>query len=650
MKKNYLFALALAAPVVMQAQTSVFSANFDSGMPSNAVIVDEDGAKPNFLLEDYFKGVDGSPWIVTSTVMREGKNAVSSPVAMAASYLENDAPANDYLFFKSITLPAGKNITLSWDALSQDPQFLDSYDVYVYEGDDVTVGHVSTLTPFVTINNEDGATTDAAGLFNNWHQRMADLSAMAGKTVTIAFHQRTPSGLALLIDNINIVASELEPLGAPLAEAIKCSYDNATGKTTIRWSAVSGADGYQVNIYTRGQLPNSERTYKAQDLATTNKGIQATFEAGKQYYIQVRATRGEEKSPYCTEVPIIMEINDSVFPAPESMLAMNIDLDKVYYLQASPVALASSYRFNCYAVKKYNQAGNYTIFEEGFDGSTTGTMENPVPVGMTMAQVDDVTRYPGFSGNVLGLVEGGVAIINRFKDFNWSYLDLPTMTLGKEGNGKFTFTVDVKSKSGDEVVANLYRNVAHNKVELLETVSELMTADQETVTLDFTKGEANAFVSLEVHTAAETAVVDNIRVQRELAAGDTVQLLHHRFNVQNPMLNVPMAQVDTVGVDHLNFTAQGVAIHRGVVYTAESPMSSTPTAAVTDLLTDVNRPTILYTAEGVTMHFDQEVALQVYTLTGQVLLNSRGRDFSFDLPQGSVAVAVAEGKAYKLMH
>lgn len=143
----------------------------------------------------------------------------SSPecVAISTSDYQPTGVADDWMISSPIDLPA--NAELSWFALSDDPGFLESYEVRYSTG--------GTSPADFTAN---AALASIAGESASWTQRAVDLDALGlgGQSIRIAFRNVSNNQFLLLVDSIEIAV--------PLLFA-----DGFEAGVVGAWSAAAGA-------------------------------------------------------------------------------------------------------------------------------------------------------------------------------------------------------------------------------------------------------------------------------------------------------------------------------------------------------------------------------------------------------------------------
>ncbi|MDR1847140.1 MAG: choice-of-anchor J domain-containing protein [Bacteroidales bacterium] len=183
MKKFIFSVLAIGLMVGASAQTTVFSENFDSGIPSTWTMVDADG--------------DGLNWATHSS----GRNSTSC--ASSASWDYNTQLAltpDNWLISPQIAIPSGQN-TLVWYSDAQDDSWPeDKYSVYV-SATGSTPADFTATTPVFTEVLQAG----------DWTIHTVDLSAYAGQSIYVAFrHYDCTDMFVMKIDDISITNGALE--------------------------------------------------------------------------------------------------------------------------------------------------------------------------------------------------------------------------------------------------------------------------------------------------------------------------------------------------------------------------------------------------------------------------------------------------------
>lgn len=166
----------------VQSQISLLSTDFESGIPVEYTIVDNDGLSPHSDVSEYTDA-----WI--STLDPEDN---TNDVAGSTSYFDPAGTASRWLIAPQLTLGSYGNF-ISWNAKSHDASFPDDYLVMVSTTD-------ASLTSF----------TDTIGYiieeYAEWTNRSVDLSAEGynDQSIYIAFVNITEDGFKLYLDSINV--------------------------------------------------------------------------------------------------------------------------------------------------------------------------------------------------------------------------------------------------------------------------------------------------------------------------------------------------------------------------------------------------------------------------------------------------------------
>lgn len=190
MKKQLLFAgLFLGALLSTNAQTTVWSDNFDDLDITDWTLVDDDG--------------DTFNWSAVQ-IQDNGGNPVGTPVMRSQSWVNGTpltpdnwaiSPAVDLTSYTS-----SDQITLSWKAMAIDADFdAENYAVYVGTSTDIAV-LVNSTTTF----------TEVLTGINTLTERTLDISDFVGETVYVAFrHFDVTDEFTMEIDDVAVTAGVL---------------------------------------------------------------------------------------------------------------------------------------------------------------------------------------------------------------------------------------------------------------------------------------------------------------------------------------------------------------------------------------------------------------------------------------------------------
>lgn len=224
MSKKILTLAALA--LILNANAQLFNSGFENnnGTP----------------LSSYTKiNVDGNPvasWAPVPEFSNEAwiqfYDGYDNKIAFSTSSYDPAGTSNDWLITPSITIPATGNPTLYWKAKSYDFEFMDSYDIKISE----TTNEMASFTTVSSVEDEQPY---------EFNSRTLDLSNYRGKTIYIAFVNKTNNGYFLALDDLYVSNSG------------NCMMPNlsgfsATNKSdnsfTANWSATSGINNYDIGL------------------------------------------------------------------------------------------------------------------------------------------------------------------------------------------------------------------------------------------------------------------------------------------------------------------------------------------------------------------------------------------------------------------
>lgn len=179
--KFTLFTVFLVITVFGNTQTDIFVTDFQSGIPVNYSVVDNDGYTPDSQVSQFTNA-----WIAVV----DPENALDT-VAASTSFFNPTGKADRWLITPAITLGAFGNY-IEWNAKSQDASFPDDYVVLLSTTDTQLSSFTDTIGNVMQENFE-------------WVNRQANLSAQGynNQTVYIAFVNNTDDGFVLYIDDIH---------------------------------------------------------------------------------------------------------------------------------------------------------------------------------------------------------------------------------------------------------------------------------------------------------------------------------------------------------------------------------------------------------------------------------------------------------------
>lgn len=227
LKRITLFALAFVGCMAMNAQSTLFSEDFNgvnaapvASLPSGWSLYDEDGLTP--VTTNQVAGLVDEAWVVINYT-GSGKMATST------SDYQGGGQADDWMVSPQITLPSGSNPNLFFNVAIYNPNLDDDYEVLVS-----TTGN--TPSDFTDAPVFTETTITGSGK----QQRSVSLASYVGEDVYIAFRNVASTANNLYVDDIlvkDLLTTDLEAI------SINITPFTASGNTDVMGTvANNGAD------------------------------------------------------------------------------------------------------------------------------------------------------------------------------------------------------------------------------------------------------------------------------------------------------------------------------------------------------------------------------------------------------------------------
>lgn len=186
MKRVIVFASLIISSLAF-GQVSILEENFDgTEIPSSWKVINQDGFTVANDVQEYTEA-----WII-----KEDPFDATNGTASSTSYFSPSNRASRWLVTPQITLGAESNY-ISWQGMSFDPSFPDSYKVLVSTSGNDIADFTDTL---VLVINETP----------EWNKHTELLDDYAGQSIYLAFVNNTYDGFKLFLDSIYI--REQDPL------------------------------------------------------------------------------------------------------------------------------------------------------------------------------------------------------------------------------------------------------------------------------------------------------------------------------------------------------------------------------------------------------------------------------------------------------
>jgi len=243
--------------------------DFSAGMPSGFTLINGDGGTPAAQVS----------YITDAWVALTVDTVTMNMAAISTSYYSPTAGADDWMITSALSIPAGTKYQLSWDALAVDPAYSDGYEVLLS-----TTG--TNASDFTTVLYSTPAEANA------WTNRTADLSAYAGQTVYIAFHNNSFDMFLLMVDNITVEEMPSTDAGinfvyAPIGGCNLSATEQVRAR--IKNYGANPISGFQVGYSINGSAvtENVSSTINSGDTMTYTFNTPADLSAAGTYNVSV---------------------------------------------------------------------------------------------------------------------------------------------------------------------------------------------------------------------------------------------------------------------------------------------------------------------------------------------------------------------------
>lgn len=204
--KTLFLLISLCWFTISFGQVPLVYETFDSGIPVDWTIIDNDGNTPNPDVAEYTDA-----WIVV-----EDPDDATNFVASSTSYFEPVDRADRWLITPNVTLGASGNF-ISWTGKSHDASFPDSYKVLISKTGTAIADFTDTLT---IVSNESP----------DWTFHELEIEDFANENVHIAFVLTTFNGFKVYLDSIDLRKEDPLFVGYSSKESLVKIYPNPTSE------------------------------------------------------------------------------------------------------------------------------------------------------------------------------------------------------------------------------------------------------------------------------------------------------------------------------------------------------------------------------------------------------------------------------------
>lgn len=280
-----------------QAQSVVYTCDFEEGIPAAFATYDLDGNVPSRSMKSYGL-TDGVAWAAYTDA------ETNNTAAYSGSWYKTPAQSNDWLVTSAIEVADVRNI-LSWRAYALDDKHPDGYAVYIStEGNNP---EDFTSEPIYVVEGER----------SQWQQHAISLSEWAGKSIYVAFVNNSTNCNILALDDISVFSYQHSfNLEMTTPEAISSpGVVYVTGR--IASSGFLPVEGYKVELTYNGTTTTIDRSA---DIVAADSVAEFAFEVPidvpldetRDYSLRISSLGGNDVMQYegsitCFERTVLIE-------------------------------------------------------------------------------------------------------------------------------------------------------------------------------------------------------------------------------------------------------------------------------------------------------------------------------------------------------
>lgn len=289
-------------------------------------------------------------------------------------------------------------------------------------------------------------------------------------------------------------------------------------KFTARWSSVSGAESYLVDVYTKDAEGNKNYILQQEETVETSMVVTVP-DSNQKYYYCVSAKAGDNVSMPSEEQDVVIRINE--LDAPVALEASDVD-DNGFTANWEATENAESYKVSVYATETLSEGRTVELVNEDFAGITEGTIDY-VEFPPLQEYLDAYTTVPGWYAVNHVYASGylGISPYGGEGSLQTPFLDLSS------SNGAFVVDIVMAEYSyGD------YFTGTTVKVELVDATDNVLESHDVVLdagefklyTIEFANGAANTAVKV-VYDGSSKMFIDEMSVKQDYAAGDAINTL-----------------------------------------------------------------------------------------------------------------------------
>ena len=421
------------------------------------------------------------------------------------------------------------------------------------------------------------------------------------------------------IDDIEI--KFLEPyVNAPVAKA----HSNFTANSfTANWEAVTGVDGYQIDLFTVGTDRYKTRTYIHKDLKVNGTSYNFTnIETnGKAYHYVVKAVKAGKVSPESNKIKVEALLTPTGLAAKYDKENVSLSWNAVDGTQ-----------YYIVEVKRNHTATNdekFVICRENFDKiGLSGSYLSPTYLDDQM-EFDGTKGLPDWIAQYSLTIEGAIGLDGTAKSaYNHDvYLQSNYMNLAA-ADGEITvkadlYNVDELSGAHYSPVIRLY-NFRNNTLNLADSKSYRDIFDEwKTVEATLKGGEGTSVI--EFAAMGGWLYIDNVEVSCNLKAGKTMSAPLLNAKIETNSVTLPMT--DLLDNETITYTVTAVKEVRDIYgYSVDYYIYSEPSETYSFKVDQAG-------VESVTAD-STDAPADVYNLQGIKVLDAENADLINTLPAG----------------
>lgn len=326
--------------------------------------------------------------------------------------------------------------------------------------------------------------------------------------------------------------------------------------SALEWGLSDVSEVIAADVVSCTTSPLTETTMVEEDVPADNTSMTFTdLDMNNVYSFTVKGTRADGKTSDASTLFYAYGV-----AAPQVKEATDIDRRGAYTANWAPATNATGYTVYSYeAYTVPEDADAYTVFDENFNKSTEGTLENPIYLDNNdNTYIDGYTDNKGWRGYGTMVCNGMVGCMENLATVR--YIISPEISVG-HGDGTFEVTIEFTTLTDGTTLI-----VQNGNIDYQSITAE--TAGAHTATLKFANGTNQTWLMFYTYEGY-AFLLDRVTVKQDVKAGDEIFSLQGLYDVTDGGTSARISGLQAKSGYKFGYNVMSIYDRYGTLYTSD---------------------------------------------------------------------------------